>query len=308
MSRKPKATSKPKEVVPTNDVHEVDYTGTKKLDSTAKRARFKVCNTDNDFSWYNMAPEALKSAATISFRESIGKPVRLTGGVDVLTPGICILNTLFGPGYAEDDQDPINLAIKEVQTFITSRLNKNWSYPAPDIALCVLGYEELARFYYEACRAVRLMTDFDMDNNYKPKALVEALGFDYEDIMNNMSDWLSELDQEYAMFKAFPIPKDFPLVEKHLWFVSNIFGDTSTKKHQIYAFRSTGWRIFVETHDDPGHPETYTGGRLEYHDFGRNRNLQDQRSFFRAMFNALRGSENLIKIMRSEKRRGGKKC
>lgn len=296
MSRKQKPNNKPMEVSP-KDNHVVDYTGTKRLDSTAKRDRFDVCNKDNDFKWYNMAPEALKYAATISFRESVGNPIRLTTSVTVQTPGVCVLNTLFGPGFAEDDQDPINLAIKEVQTFITSRLNKNWQYPAPDTAQCIWAYEELSRFYYEACRAVRLMTDFDMDNNYKPKALVETLGFDYDDIMNNMSDWLSELDQEYAMFKAFPIPKDFSIIEKHLWFVSNIFGDTSTKKHQIYAFRSTGWREFVETHDDPDHPETYTGGKLVYHGFEGKRSLTTQRTTFRTMFNALRGSEDWINIM-----------
>lgn len=287
---------KPANNVP-RDNHEVDYTGTKRLDSTAKRTTFNVCNKDNEFRWYNLAPEALKSAATISFRESIGKPVRLNDQVSVVTPGICVFHTLFGPGYANDDQDPINLAFREIQTFITSRLNKNWMYPAPDIAQVIWAYEELGRFYYEACRAVRLMTDFDMDNTYKPKALIEKLGFDYDDIMNNMSDWLSELDQEYAMFKAFPIPKDFSIIEKHLWFVSNIFGDTSSRKHQIYAFRSSGYRVFTETHNDPDHPETYTGGKLVYTAFSGLRTLEQQRTIFRAMFNALRGSEDWINIM-----------
>jgi hypothetical protein len=269
---------------------EGDYTGNSK-ERKGPRYKWSTEIKDNDFAWYNHAPEALSKVATISWRESIGRPFTIAEGVHRYTPAVMVFDALFGPGVSTNMNDPINMSAKEVSTYMVSKLNrtpKDYDFQEPIIM--VQAYAECAALYYELARALRAVSYFDMDNETVPEQLIAALHFDYNDLRTNYSRYLGMLLETRDMFKAFPIPGDFDIIKKRLFFMNHIFTDTNLTKAQFYVFRSTGYRTLDEL--------APTGSTLRYHNWPDHLETWESRiQILWNMFSLIKGSSDFTDIM-----------
>jgi hypothetical protein len=162
------------------------------------------------------------------------------------------------------------------------------NYAAQDLMMYMLQFRELVAWYYNAARAYATMGMADVFNRYKPKALVQALGFDYDDLIANSAAFNYAINNISTRLNAFCVPNKNIFVHTAKMF-SNIYTDAETMKNQAIIFRPAGYRVLDQT--------GIHGGSLIYHSFNYYDNDPEYHGitvdiFVRIMEEMLRGIED----------------
>lgn len=85
-------------------------------------------------------------------------------------------------------------------------------------------------------RAYGVMRKYDQQNAYTPAHLIRAMGFDYNDLQNNLANMWFTLNDLIDRAQQIWVPNAFPFIERWFWMNSNIYKDASGVKSQFYMF------------------------------------------------------------------------
>lgn len=214
----------------------------------------------NDISWYQKNPDLLRAAGNLSFANALGSGIDLTNANctaklandEQRIPGIAIVHTITGPGLSRDATSGVNIAMRNLYSFVRHANSGHSNYDPVDLMLYLLAMDEAYMVYYRAVRAYGAMFTFNTVNRYAPKALVEALGFDYEDINSNLATFRYAINAFAARINAYAVPTNMPLFKRHAWLFSSIYTDENVSKAQIYAFSTDHYRIYDEKYAKGG--------------------------------------------------------
>lgn len=227
-------------------------------------------SSENDISWYSKNPDLLQQAGNLSWGYKLGLPVNFTNenftfrSVDTKpttrVPGFMFVGVIPGPGVTADEDafqesDAINLAAKDQYAYIRYANSGHANYDPQDLMMYYLAWDEVQMEIFDAMRAYGIANITNMQNRYMPRALVQALGWDYESIVSNRANFASKINSAIARLGAFPIPKGMPYFDRHRWLFSNLFTDETSLKSQIFGFRKVIYRFFE-------HNSEYEGGAL----------------------------------------------
>lgn len=215
----------------------------------------------NDVSWYSKNPELMKSASSIPFSYTTGQKLPFKGTTSV--PGILRVTYTPNMGYSyiegsiplEPDafaNSAINLAAKSVYSYTVHANSRNQSYDATDEMLIILAGSQIFAMIAHAIRTYGVLKTYAQQNYYMPRALVKALGFDYSDLVKNMSRMWFDINQMIAQVSQIWIPNTFPITKRWFWMNSNIFTDAPGVKSQMYLFVPDKFYIYDETTDPNG--------------------------------------------------------
>lgn len=220
----------------------------------------------NDDSWYTKNPNLLESSARISQAYDIGMPLFFpsntsgvylgTAAAESAVPGVMTLLTSIGPGPAGVPTDPVNLAMSNLFANMRSKLTSTLSFSAPDLMMYIMAVDSAFAFYNEMQRVYGIANTFSPLNRYQPKILLEAMGYDFDNIQKNLADLKYYIYEYESFLRAFPIPSNLPIVAEHSWMFSNVYKDAEQGNASLYVYVPEYFFVYSDT-------KVETGGSLE---------------------------------------------
>lgn len=214
----------------------------------------------NDVSWYAANPQLLTDAASLSFGNPLGVTTTLSATQDIgstelkplefRVPGLISLDLALSPGYARSWNDPVNIAARNIYSYVRHANSGHSNYDAPDLMYYILAADSVYSMWSFLARTYGLMRAYSVYNRYWPKAVVESAGVDFNSILNNMADFRYRINQFAVKASSLCVPKDITMFARHSWLFSNVYLDDPGVKGQTYVFNPKCFYKYVITGTD----------------------------------------------------------
>lgn len=206
----------------------------------------------NDPMWYAYNEQMLSDAASLAFSNPLGstvpKPIPdikwmsvAADGVITTTdtstvPGILTFNFVPGPGVSKDATSPLNVAAKNLYSYVRHANSGHTNYESQDLMLYIVAMDSAYTFWANMVRAYGFMATYAQSNRYLAKTLVESLGFDFNDLENRLADFRAFINLYAYKLGSICVPSHMSYVSRHIWMVSHVWVDSVSKKSQMYAY------------------------------------------------------------------------
>ena len=251
-------------------------------------------HTYNDVSWYAKNAQILNDAASISFNNPVG--TQIDYGWDDYShtvmpgnqssPGVMVFNTILCPGLSVDNSSAVNIAARNIYSWIRHANSGHSNYDSPDLMMYLLAMDNLYAFYNWMKRTYGIMRKYSLYNRYTPSALVAAINVDYNDLQTKLSDFRYYINQFALKLNALAVPATMSLLIRHSWMFSNVYTDGDTEKSQLYLYNP----VYFYQYDEVGNNK---GGQLVAKPFPGPMTLDSFRSYGDALISAVIESEDL---------------
>ena len=223
-------------------------------------------DTRNDPSWHIADDNIAKAVGNLSYATISGLKVNYfnthvktsTPGINMdaqvsAVPGLCILDVLPTIGIANGAVSAINYTANNLYTFVNKMNSRNTNYEEPDLMITMLATLSLYDLYWDVRRAYCAYNNYSLVNRYTPQFLINALGYDFDDLILHQTDWWAFINTMGLALNQFPIPGIFPNMKRRAMLFSNLFYDRDdVSKAQIYAFRPAAYYLFDATGSTKG--------------------------------------------------------
>nr|DAG68966.1 MAG TPA: capsid [Picobirnaviridae sp.] len=226
----------------------------------------KSSGGSNDPAWYSKISTLYNQATKISTGYPTGLPLQCfdtsiynqtweAGSDAVNLPGIMTIGILPGIGVSTSYKSAPNIASQAF--FSNIRRNKSGTspYDAPDAMMYIIGLASMNSMLMWLQRLYMATNKFSAESVYLPRAMVTAMGFNYEDIMRHRADLLFYINYWQSMLKTKYVPTDLTYFKKQVWLFANVYSDSDTSKPQYYMFNPEGFYKYVEVTNDPSYLE-----------------------------------------------------
>lgn len=195
---------------------------------------------DNDVRWYAANPQLIKDTASYPFQFPLGTKHNMGGNDTYISgsavPGVCTIHWDPSIGMAQDEVASVNIAMRNIYSFIRHANSGKTNYEAPDLMLYLLAMSDILGYHAALKRIYGIAMTYSHTNRYVPKAVIEALGVDYDDIQLHLCDLRSYINTFAVRIGSFCIPASMSYIARHVWMNSHIYVDSDQDKPQIYAY------------------------------------------------------------------------
>lgn len=213
-------------------------------EAPAKEGKIK---STNDPSYYTLNSDMIAAAANISYAWPIGQPLGVhwydnfpvIPSNDYLpdsVPGIMSMAVVTTPGKSVDARSPLNKAAMRLITNIRHTRSGTASYAPADLVQYLLMVDTLYQMYAVSCRLYGTLSLVSQRNYYLPKALVQAQGFDFDDMRANHANlryFIYDLAEDISRWA---VPNDISFFLRHIELFSNVYMDANDPKAQMYLY------------------------------------------------------------------------
>lgn len=171
-------------------------------------------------------------------------------------PTVCEIPLYMTYGKANGmPSDTLNTAAVQLYSSIVAKLNRApASYDSNDLMVACICCDSLVATYNYLKSVISHMLTYTSDNRALPRVTVEAMGFDFDDIENNLDQVRLDFELFTAKLNALQIPKVLDMFDEHSYLTSNIFCDEDSVYPQVYVFQLENYYVFSQT----SHPGTTT--------------------------------------------------
>nr|UUA79502.1 putative capsid protein [Picobirnavirus sp.] len=212
---------------------------------------------DNDPSWYNVYPELVDSTARISTGYPIGINYDITGSSERNWNFVNSIHTMrlrytHGIGLTESDRDPVNLAATKLYSFVRHANSGHSNYERTDLMLYFLSVIEAYNLIAVAIRAYGAINMFNNMNRAMPKYVVEAMGWDYDDLVGEAAILRTRINNAIARVNSLYVPTELNVAKRWWWLNTTCFTDSAGPKAMNYIFTPTHYRVWEEMDSDNG--------------------------------------------------------
>lgn len=198
----------------------------------------------NDVAWYAHSPEMLKAAASINFTNVAGVLIPSVNKGDAV-PGILAIN--WDPTVG--DPRVFQLAADNIYSYIRHANSGAKNYDPADLMMYLLAADQIFSAIGMLTRAYGFMRTYAQQNKYLAKALITAMGFDYDDLLKNLSSMWFDINELIVRSRTIWVPGDLTFIARHYWMNQNVYTDGVDPKSQLYIYvQSTFWKFSA---DDP---------------------------------------------------------
>lgn len=265
----------------------------------------------NDKAWWTRNGQILKDSATIPQMNPVGGPLNLLSGTyaemaqgttnytntdfaQYYVPGICTIECFHGPGLAYSKNDAVNQAFLSQMEYIRAQITPNIDYDYADQAMVELAVGEAYAWWTHMVRVYGVVRTYVFENQYFPRAMVEALGFDFDNIRQNLTDFRMLINQMALALGAFPVP-ELDYYKRIGAVYGNMFVDSNSSKAQIYALVPGVIRTY--------NPTAETGSQLDpkydlrtYYRSSAKINMTKARTITWDIIDSIRNDDDVYKI------------
>lgn len=224
------------------------YTSTNTYGTKVKKGR-------NDPSWYMTNPIIKTQIASYPFGYPTGTAINLAGisnSDKYSMPGIMRINYTPTYGAGASNVDPINIAAKNLYTYINSRNSRNPSYDANDLMLYIVCVDSAITFHSYMKRLYGSLNLTNIQNRFLPKGLVESAGGNFEDLSKNIKDFQAYINQYAMNIRTLVMPTEMSITQRHRYLTEGFYVDTDSKKSQMYVFVPDTYYVFNLDQDMAG--------------------------------------------------------
>lgn len=261
----------------------------------------RIVSKPNDPVWYALDEALLRDAASIAYSNAVGTGITLqytdngteqpTAHTDTWNvPGIGVIELTATPGYSADATSAINIAAKNIYSFVRHANSGSANYESPDLMLYILAMGNLYAGLSWMQRVYGVARLYSQKNRYYPKSVLRAMGVDFDSIQNNLADFRYYINTCALKLSALSVPKVMPLFSRWTWLNSGLYLDSENAKAQLYIFNLVHLWKFDATGEQ-------TGGSLVPQDINASTSLlatfEDIRNNFDAMLGAIIYDEDM---------------
>nr|UUA79506.1 putative capsid protein [Picobirnavirus sp.] len=228
----------------------------------------------NDYEWYVLNEQLAKDVGRISFGipaggklplgdatvTSSGGPLHDTAS-DVGTPGIMTIMYKPGVGNSLDTQSAINLAARNMWSYIFSKQTSTIKFEANDMMLYITSMASAYGILAYMQKAYGLLRLYSQQNTYLPYGMLASMGIDPYDLQDNILDFRARINLFAVQLGARYVPKNIPFFKRALFMATCTVRDQEDEnggKYQIYQTVPEGFYTY-------NHTKYRTGGCAEYH-------------------------------------------
>lgn len=217
-----------------------------------------VRQSTNDVSWYTPSEQILRDAASISYNYAAGNvldissrdylygPSPLYEGRAYSTPGVMELDTFICPGISDNNSSAINIAARQIYSYVRHANSGHSNYDAPDLMMYLMAMDSVYAMYNNLKRLYGVINLYDIKNRYLPAALVQAMGFDFDDVMHNIPNIRYYLNTVANKINTLCVPAILNVMVRHSWLFSNVYADSDLPTAQLYVFKMMNYYTYNE--------------------------------------------------------------
>lgn len=231
-----------------------------------KEDRFEKNTTDeykstNDPRWYAQYPELITSAGTYTFSNPVGIPFLFGSGSNstatgitpsMAIPGLFAIHVLPFCGYANNAQDPYNVQMRRLYTYMRKMRSGSASYDPPDVGMYLMAVANAYNFYFFAKRLVGAVNTASAVNRYQPQDLVSAMNGNYTDLHQNQGNLVAYLQNYVLKLSTLFIPQGMTFLERWSTIFSNVYNDKDSPRGQFYFYMPTAFGVYNEKSETSG--------------------------------------------------------
>lgn len=213
----------------------------------------------NDPSFYDHSPELVNASSNVSFLTASGArltmqfniaPEQTTAHPATLRTslaGIMTFEMIAGPGRVTSAAAAANIAATDLYGFVRHENSGGKNYDPNDLMLYVLAMDEAYMWFEYGLRAYGSAFLYSSTNYYVPDTLLQAEGFDAQDVRSNLAQFNYYLNVAAGKLNSLNVPNQFPYIERHRRLYRGIYMDAATGKSQLYLMKPRGYRLYDET-------------------------------------------------------------
>ena len=200
---------------------------------------------DNDPAWYAVNDQLLRDSASFPYSWPVGNRltqiVQETGagrnaGVEQSIPGVLSLYLSPTIGWADSSESPVNVASRNIYSFVRHANSGHANYDAPDLMLYLLAMDSCYSYHSFLRRLYGVMMDYTPINRYYPRAVVASMNVDFDDAMAHLAQLRCFINQFAVKLGSMCVPNSMSYMVRHMWMYSQIFVDSMSAKAQTYLY------------------------------------------------------------------------
>lgn len=210
---------------------------------TAERA----LKSTNDPAWYARYPQLVKDVASLPNATPLGSVVSPEVKVSIdanntlysggfRAPGVMRLGYVPAIGVSTDITSPINVAARNIYSFVRHANSGHSNYDAPDMMMYLMAMDSMYSFYFYCRRVYGLARVYNVLNYTYPKLIFHALGVDYADIVSNLSDFRAFINTIAVKLGSLCVPTGMDIFKRHAFMCENVYTDGTSSRAQSYVF------------------------------------------------------------------------
>lgn len=236
-----------------------------------RNSKSKVMNAHtsapNDIRWYSQNEQLLRDVASFAYGYPLGAKFTThnlandawaeisnpsQGPNNTALPGVLSVRVILGIGYSDNPNSPVNIAARNLYTFIRAANSGAKNYDANDLIQYLVALDSAYAFLAWMKRLYGLMSVSNVENRYYPWAVVTAAGGVYSDLKNHMADFRAYINMFAVRLASMCIPAHMSFMARHEWMFSGIYLDTPEPHSQSYCFTPEGFHFFDLDKDGAG--------------------------------------------------------
>lgn len=215
---------------------------------------------DNNPDWYIIDQTTADQASGFSFANFIGEPINIgtNGKSDIknsensvnvgATMRIGLMPSLGSVGMGLSAKTAaINQQGFKMYSRLSSVNSKNTQYLPNDITTMILAIGELIKMVNWGQRALGLAWVYNLRNRTMPKRLIEASGFDPDDLFANLAQYRISFNTLMVQANKIPFPSNINYFNKCAQVYSSVYKDEETDMSQLYVFAPDSTWLIDET-------------------------------------------------------------
>lgn len=199
----------------------------------------------NDPNWYLVNGQLAQNVANFSYNLATGERIHMAPDITTGTglkptnmrlPGVCAVHTGPSIGIANGATSPVNVAMKDIYSFVRHANSGHANYDAPDLMLYLLAADSVQTFWAYMVRAYGIARVYSQVNRYMGDAMLTAMGIDAASLRANMPQFLAFINQYAIKASVLAVPNTMTYFLRHQWMYQNIYMDEDNPKAQTYMY------------------------------------------------------------------------
>lgn len=197
-------------------------------------------SANNDWRWYASNEQLLKDVTSIPFTYALGSKIDMTGNkqpIDATTlPGIMTIGFVPTVGWSDSPTSPVNLASYNLYSYVRHANAGHSNYDHQDLTIYLLAMDSAYTALAMLKRIYGVCGTFSPVNRYYPRAVVQAMNVDFDDMLLHLNDLRAYINTMAVKMGSLCVPATMSYMYKHQWMVSGLYYDSAQEKPQTYLF------------------------------------------------------------------------
>lgn len=229
---------------------EIEDTARREYAADARERRDCYKSAANDPAWYAQNPQLMRDYASYPFGHPLGTRLNVGPNIgqsninSIALAGIAAYYFVPTVGLPQSPNAPINVAARNIYSFVRHANSGHSNYDAPDLMLYLVAMDSIYMYHSFLKRALGLLYSYSTLNRYYPEVIIKAMGIDFDDISQHIPDLRGYINQYAVKMGSMCVPNSMSYMARHSWMCEGLYTDASDAKAQTYMYTPTSFFQF----------------------------------------------------------------